>query len=75
MPGIVQSDFDWGNPPVSLVLEAVPRLQWRRCWDCDYVGVYSDATLPECNCHACGSADTRLMRAATSVLQSWKKRS
>ncbi len=58
----------YGNPSMETILKAVPMLQWRRCWECEYVGLYRDNMLPACKCHVCSSADTRAMPKANRIL-------
>ena len=58
----------YANPPMESILQAVPAIQWRKCWSCGLVALYRDNILPACSCHECGSADTRLMRKETEIL-------
>jgi hypothetical protein len=59
---------DYLNPSMELILQAVPMLQWRRCFDCKAELLYRDNMLPACACHKCGSDDTRIMTAANRLL-------
>jgi hypothetical protein len=56
------------NPDMRLILQAVPLLQWRRCFDCKSELLYRDNMLPACACHKCGSDDTRIMTAENKLL-------
>jgi len=60
---------DFANPPLAVVLAAVPRLMWRLCYHCGSIALYIDATIPECTCRDCGSNDTRLMKQETKALR------
>jgi len=66
------SDNDFKYPEMARVLQAVPMIQWRRCWKCNQVDLYRDNMLPACRCHACGSADTRIMREESALLHGRK---
>ena len=61
------------QPEISEILKAVPMLQWRKCWECQHVGLYSDNILPECKCRLCGSADTRNILEANKLLHRVKE--
>lgn len=54
---------------VSNIVDALPGICWRKCWDCGTVQVRQDSTLPAARCCRCGSADTRLLREATSRIR------
>ena len=56
--------INYAEPPLAEILQAVPLLQWRRCFRCKCEALYRDNMLPACQCHKCGSADTRPMRDA-----------
>ena len=60
---------DWTQPSMTEVLKAVPEINWRQCWNCGHVGVYAKQKLPECRCHECESADTRLMKQQTELIR------
>ena len=47
------------------LLKAVAKMSNRRCHACGYVAYYLDATIPNCLCEQCGSADTRLIKLET----------
>lgn len=55
-------ELDVRNPPMWIVLRACPSMNWRTCWDCGLIALYSNSILPACLCHDCGSADTRVRR-------------
>jgi hypothetical protein len=67
-------DF-YANPTLSSILEAVPRLHWRRCWECHDAALFSDNKLPECRCRVCGSEDTRPIKKANELLQAEAEKS
>lgn len=61
--------IDFANPAMAEIIEAVPGLCWRVCWDCGHIGLYRDNRLPQCRCRECRSDDTRLLRTETKKLQ------
>jgi hypothetical protein len=63
-----QREKYFSDPSIELVLQALPMLQWRRCFDCKAELLYRDNMLPACACHKCGSADTRIMTAENRLL-------
>ena len=63
----------YGNPSIEMILEAVPLLHWRRCWECKRIALHRDTVLPACKCRACGSPDTRPMLTSNDVLQRKEK--
>jgi hypothetical protein len=46
---------------------AVAKMSHRRCWECEHVAYYLDATIPACRCEECGSADTRRIWTAAEL--------
>jgi len=56
------------NPDVEKILQAVPKLQWRKCRDCNHIDLFSDSVTPAVLCRVCGSQDTRKMAAQTKLL-------
>lgn len=53
----------WGVYEIDRLLEILGRkLHERRCYNCGYVGWYSDCIAPACLCDKCGSQDTRRLK-------------
>ena len=64
----VRDDIDFACPSLKHILEACPKLQWRQCHDCGETMLYPDNVLPAVTCRNCNSKDTRLLIAATQLL-------
>ncbi len=61
------------KPTLPQMLDAAPMLQWRKCWECDHVGLHAENMVPWVLCHKCKSADTRQMVKESKSLQHYAK--
>lgn len=59
----------YAHPSISEVMEAVPGLHWRCCWNCKNVALHADCVTPQVLCRKCGSQDTRKMQQPTARLK------
>lgn len=55
------------KPSVSQILEAAPKLHWRKCFECKHIGLHVDNVTPWVNCRKCSSQDTRQMKGIVIV--------